>query len=222
MGSQGHRRVDRGARRAAAAGHRRHDPRLAHAGAQRRPHARSDRRAGDPADDGPALVLAAGQRVPRLRPHDERVLPGAGRQDPDVAARADAALARALSGRREHDGRGDGLRRQRPGRVEDGEHRHQPARAPARCRSRPCTSTARRRSRSKASASRRNSSRSSPTTCARPTAASRPRRTCGPSGSRSRSARRNRSPRDPVNPDRITTASAPFVTATSPLARRPQ
>ena len=70
-GLEGHRRVHGGAGRAAAAGHRRHDPRLAHAGAQRRSHARSDRRAGDPADDGPALVLAAGQRVPRLRAHDQ-------------------------------------------------------------------------------------------------------------------------------------------------------
>ena len=39
-----------------------------------------DRRAGDPADDGPALVRAARQRVPGLRTHDERVLPGARRQ----------------------------------------------------------------------------------------------------------------------------------------------
>ena len=81
-GQQGHRRVDGRARRAAAAGHRRHDPHLPHAGAERRSHARGDRRAGDPADDGPALLLAAGERVPGLRPHDERVLPGARRQDP--------------------------------------------------------------------------------------------------------------------------------------------
>ena len=39
MGTQGHRRLHRRARRAAAAGHRRHDPRLAHARAQRRSHA---------------------------------------------------------------------------------------------------------------------------------------------------------------------------------------
>ena len=39
MGIEGHRRVDRGDGRAAAAGHRRHDPRLAHARARRRPHA---------------------------------------------------------------------------------------------------------------------------------------------------------------------------------------
>jgi (E)-4-hydroxy-3-methylbut-2-enyl-diphosphate synthase len=63
-GQQGHRRVDGGDGRAAAGRHRRHDSRVAHARARRRPHAGSDRRAGTPADDGPALVHADGRRVP--------------------------------------------------------------------------------------------------------------------------------------------------------------
>jgi hypothetical protein len=60
-------------------GHRRHHPRVADPRAQRRPHARGDRRAGDPAVDGPALVRAAGHRLPGLRPHHQHLLPGAGR-----------------------------------------------------------------------------------------------------------------------------------------------
>ena len=72
MGSQGHRRLDRRARRAAAGRHRRHHPHLADAGARRIAHARSHRRAGTAADDGPARVHAAGHRLPRLRAHDQR------------------------------------------------------------------------------------------------------------------------------------------------------
>ncbi len=44
---------------------------------------------------------------------------------------------KTLRRRREPHPRGDGLRRQRPGRVEGGQHRHQPARAPARRRNCP-------------------------------------------------------------------------------------
>ena len=38
----------------------------------------SDRRAGDPADHGPARVHADGDRVPGLRAHHQHLLPGAG------------------------------------------------------------------------------------------------------------------------------------------------
>ena len=123
-GEQGHRRLHRGDGRAAAARHRRHDPRVAHAGAQRRPHEGSPRRAGNPADDGPALVRADGRGVSRLRAHHQHGLPGAGRADPGVSAGADAGLARALSRRRVDAGRGDGLRRQRARRVEARQYRH--------------------------------------------------------------------------------------------------
>ena len=55
---------------------------------------------------------------------------------------ADAGVAHALSRRREHARRGHGLRRQRSGRKQARQHRHQPSRAPARTRSRRSMSTA--------------------------------------------------------------------------------
>ena len=64
---------------------------------------------------------------PGLRPDDLDVLPGDGPADPDVPEGADARMARDLHGRRGPPGRGDGLRRQRPGRVEARRHRDQPA-----------------------------------------------------------------------------------------------
>ena len=64
--------------RAAAAGHRRHHPHLADAGARRRPHARSEGGAGNAADHGLPRVRAAGRRLPRLRAHHLDHVPGAG------------------------------------------------------------------------------------------------------------------------------------------------
>ena len=73
-------------------GHRRHDPRLAHAGARRRPHRGSaDRAAGAPVA-GDALVPAAGLGVSRLRPHHQHVLPGHGAAHPGLPPGADAGL----------------------------------------------------------------------------------------------------------------------------------
>ena len=112
----------------AAAGHRRHHPRLADAGARRRPHARGDRRAGDPADHGPPRLRAAGHRLPGLRPHDQHRLPGTGQRASRATCASACRLARAIPGRRGADGRGDGLRRQRPGREQARRHRHLPAR----------------------------------------------------------------------------------------------
>ena len=126
-GQQGHRRVDRGALGAAAGRHRRHDPRVADAGARRVAHARSSGRAGDPADDRAARLHADGRRLPGLRPHDQHLLPGTGRQDPDLPARADAGLAVAVSRRRDDERGRDGLRGERPGREQARQHRHQPA-----------------------------------------------------------------------------------------------
>ncbi len=123
-GLQGHRRLDRGDGRAAAGRHRRHHPRLADTRAQRRPHEGGHRRAGDPADHGAALVHADGIRVPRLRPHHQHVLPGARRQDPGLPAQPDARVARAIPGRGGDARGGDGLRGERPGRVEARQHRH--------------------------------------------------------------------------------------------------
>ena len=77
---------------------------------------------------GPALVQPERHRLPGLRPHDEHHVPGAGQADRRLPARADAGLEGALSRRREDEGRGDGLHRQRPGREQARRHRHQPAR----------------------------------------------------------------------------------------------
>ncbi len=76
-GLQGHRRLERGDGGAAAGGHRRHDPRLAHPRAGRRSHARSGGGAGDPADHGHPLVHADGRRLPGLRAHHQHAVPGA-------------------------------------------------------------------------------------------------------------------------------------------------
>ena len=51
--------------RAAAAGHRRHHPHLAHARARRRPHARGEGRAGTAADHGLPHLRAAGRGLSR-------------------------------------------------------------------------------------------------------------------------------------------------------------
>ena len=112
---------------AAERGHRRHDPRVAHAAARRRPARRGLRRVRAAAGARAPLVRAERHGLPGLRPHDEHDVPGAGRADPGLRARADAGVEGALRGRREHDAGGDGLRRERPGRVEGREHRHQPA-----------------------------------------------------------------------------------------------
>ena len=126
-GLQGHRRLDRRHRRAAGAGDRRHDPRLADAGARRRPHAGSDRRAGDPADDGTARVPADGGRLPGLRSHHQHLFPGARAAHPVPHPPPHAAVEDRARRRRDDDGRGDGLRGQRPGREPARQHRHQPA-----------------------------------------------------------------------------------------------
>jgi (E)-4-hydroxy-3-methylbut-2-enyl-diphosphate synthase len=65
--------------------------------------------------------------VPGVRPHDERLLPGARRRSDGTHPPADRPLARALSGGRGAARRGDGLRRQRPRREQARTHRHLPA-----------------------------------------------------------------------------------------------
>ena len=90
--------------------------------------ARGRGRPADPPVDGPALVPAAGQRLPGLRPDDQHVLPGDGPADPGLPQGADAGVARDAPGRGGPAGRGHGLRGQRPGRVEARRHRHLAAR----------------------------------------------------------------------------------------------
>ena len=81
-GIEGHRRVVRRDGHPAAAGDRRHHPRLADARARRRPHAGSARGAGAAADHGLPPVPADRRGLPRLRPHHQRDLPGAGQGNP--------------------------------------------------------------------------------------------------------------------------------------------
>jgi (E)-4-hydroxy-3-methylbut-2-enyl-diphosphate synthase len=65
-------------------GHRRHDPRLAHAGSGA-PREREVEIAQQVLQSmGHPLVPAPGQRLPRLRPDDVDVLPGDGPADPDL------------------------------------------------------------------------------------------------------------------------------------------
>ena len=63
---------------------------------------------------------------------------------PGLHPRLDAGLEDALSGRRDAQRRGDGLHRQRPGRVQARRHRHLAARHRRDSRPRRCSSTARR------------------------------------------------------------------------------
>ena len=94
-GHEGHGGLDGGARHPARRGHRRHHPRLAHAAARRRPHRGGAGRHAGPAVARPALVPAAGQRLPGLRPHHEHVLPGDGR-----SASSGTSASACRSGRR--------------------------------------------------------------------------------------------------------------------------
>ena len=119
MGSKGIVASTAAMARAAAGRHRRHDPRLAHARARRRPHARSDRRAGDPADAwacarsrrwSPPARAAAAPPAPSSRSWPSKI---------QAYLRAQMPVWRArYPGRRGDARRGDGLRGQRPGRIE--------------------------------------------------------------------------------------------------------
>jgi len=97
MGSKGIGRFLRGDGSAAAGRHRRHHPRFADAGTERRPHARSHRRAGAAADHGPAQLHADGRRLPRLRPHHQHLFPGTRAAHPGIPAHADAGVENAAT-----------------------------------------------------------------------------------------------------------------------------
>ena len=96
-----------------AGGHRRYDPRVTHAGARRRPHAGGDRRSGDSADHGTALLHADGHCLPGLRPHHQHLLPGARTENTGPHPPPHAGVAQTARRGRGHDGRGHGLRGQR-------------------------------------------------------------------------------------------------------------
>ena len=128
-GHQGAGLVGGGDGRAAQRRHRRHDPRLADAAARRRSPRRGLRRVRAAAGARPArrsrrasppARAAAARRARTFQELAERMQDYIREQMPDVED--------ALRRRRDDDARGDGLRRQRPGRIEGGQHRHQPAR----------------------------------------------------------------------------------------------
>ena len=129
-GGHGHQRaglVGVGDGRAAERRHRRHDSRLADAAAGRRSPRRSVRGVRDAAGARAAIVRAERDGLSRMRPDDEHHVPGARRAHAGLHSRDDAGVEGALRRRRRDDARRHGLRRQRSGRIESGEHRHQPA-----------------------------------------------------------------------------------------------
>ena len=73
---------------------------------------------------GTAQLHSAGHGLSRLRAHHQHVLPGDGRRDPDLPARADAGVEGVASRRGGDEGRRDGLRGERTGRIEARQHRH--------------------------------------------------------------------------------------------------
>ena len=103
---------------AAAGRHRRYHSGFADASAGRRPNRRSACGAADFAVHGDSQFYAAGDGLSGMRAHHEHVLPGNGAADSVLLARADAGVERTLHGRRRNESRGDGLRGERPGRVE--------------------------------------------------------------------------------------------------------
>ena len=127
-------------------------------GAGRRPHRGSaGRAAGAPVAGAPELH-AAGDQLPRLRPDHQHLLPGDGPADPGLPAGEDAGVAPGAARRRGDEGRGHGLRGERPGRVEARQHRDLAARHRSRSRRRRCTWTGASWSRSRATASSPSSS----------------------------------------------------------------
>jgi hypothetical protein len=111
---------------AAAAGRDwRHDSREPDAEAGRRPDGRSAGRATGFAIAGDSQLHAAGDQLPRVRAHDEHLLPGVGRADSELSAQFDAGVAEEVSRRGGAEAGGDGLRGQRTGRIEARQSGHQ-------------------------------------------------------------------------------------------------
>ena len=105
---------------------------------------RGEGRAGAAADHGLPHLRAAGRGLSGLRPHDLDDVPGTRQGHPGLHPRLDAGVEDALSGRRGADRRGDGLHRQRAGRVASTPTSASRCRAPASSPPRRCSSTARR------------------------------------------------------------------------------
>ena len=100
-GDEGSRLVVRGDGRPPERRDRRHDPRLAHAAARRRPARGGLRRVRAAAVARHPGLRAERHRLPRLRPDDVDDVPGAGRADPGLRPGADAGLEERARGGRE-------------------------------------------------------------------------------------------------------------------------
>ena len=128
MGIEGAGLVGVGDGRAAERRDRRHDPRLADAAAGRRSARRGLRRVRAAAGARPAIVLAERHRLSRAAAaRRARTFQELAERMQDYIRERMPEWKTQLRGRRDDDARRDGLRRQRPRRIEGGEHRHQPA-----------------------------------------------------------------------------------------------
>ena len=95
--------------------------------AGRRPARRSLRRLRAAPGPWPSRVLAQRHRLSWLRADDQLHVSGARRTHSGLHSRKDAGMEDRVRRRRIDDARGDGLRGERTGRIEGGEHRDQPA-----------------------------------------------------------------------------------------------
>src|SRR6266852_1668804 len=110
--------------RAAAGRHWRYDSGFTDARSGWGPHRRSTRCAADTAISEYPQLHAAGDRLPWMRPHYQHFLPGNGAADSVLPARSNAGMEGALHRRGRNESRGDGLRRERPRRIEARQSRH--------------------------------------------------------------------------------------------------
>jgi len=141
-GQQGHRRFVVGARHPACSRHRRHHPRVADAGARRRPHVEVKVAQEILQTMGFRTFVPLGRGVSGLRPHHLDHVPGTGRLDPVVHPRLDAGVEEKYPGVEGLNVAVNGLHRQRPG---ESKHADIGISLPGTARRRPlqCLSTAR-------------------------------------------------------------------------------
>ena len=123
-GDEGRCGFDRRPCSAAAGWDRRYDPGQSDSDSGWRPVGGGAVRTADPAVAGDSQLHAAGDELPRLRTDDFDLLPGAGGADSELSGGVDAGVEEAVSGRRGAEAGGDGLRRERAGRVEACQYRH--------------------------------------------------------------------------------------------------
>jgi len=102
----------------------RHDSYFADPETRRRPPRRDLCLSRTAAVPRAAFVFAERYGLPRLRPDDQHDLSGTGRTHSGLHPRHDARVENAVRRRRNDDPRGDGLHRERPGRIQSRQHRY--------------------------------------------------------------------------------------------------